>query len=664
MYSRYYDREAYIASYIVRRDLRWTAIPMKRWRQEERQQPGKSILSPICREGVSSLGDERSDPPTFEIGLFGPVSIRVHGTHLPALPSRKGTYLLALLALRHNREVERDYLAGLLWPDSDQEKALFNLRQILSRVRQALGSEAWRLDAPARHTLRLDVRGAIVDVVAFDDALVRNDPDAWRAAAALYRGPLLEGCDEEWASCARRDREQALLVVLERLAAHAIREGDCAAAAGYLRQVIAVDNLREGSYRSLMQVYAASGEYAEATHLYRELHLLLHRELNTTPAPETAELYRQLRAEAQEASRSRVTPEGTTHGADLHPLAAAAPILWEAAGGAVPLDSPFYIPRPVDVRLETAIAHRHSVILVKGTRQTGKTSLLVRGLEFARATGAVVAYTNVNALDAGVLEAREALYRTLMGELTDQLDLDVPQDQVWNASRAANTNLDRYLRREILGGLERPLVWVLDEVDRLFACEFRNEVFALFRSWHDRRAMDPTGPWSHLTLALSYTTEAHLFITDLNQSPFNVGTRLAVQDFTQEQVADLNSRYGGPLKDDGQIGRFQALVGGHPYLVRRGLDVMVSEGLNIDRIEAEADRADGLYGSHLNQLYRSVTQDPSLTDLLRAVLRGNMAPSEIGYYRLFSAGILAASAERQPRLRCRVYENYLAHRLL
>jgi DNA-binding SARP family transcriptional activator len=578
------------------------------------------------------------------------------------LPSRKGAYLVALLALRHDREVERSYLAGLLWPDSEQEKALFNLRQTLLHLRQALGSEAWRIAAPARHTLRLDLRDAVVDVVAFDAALARNEPHALRSAVALYRGPLLEGCDEEWVFSIRREREHAFLAVLEHLAAYSAAEGDYTAATGYLHRVIAVDPLREGAYRSLMQMCVATGEHATATHLYRELRLLLHRELNTIPAPETVELYRRIRLRAQDGTRRHITFPLTV--STVAQQGRPATVLLEAAGGAVPLDSPFYIPRPADARLEAAIANRHSVILVKGTRQTGKTSLLVRGLEAARLTDAAVAYTNVNTLDAAVLESREALYRALMGELADQLDLDVPAEQIWNASRAANTNLDRYLRREILGNLERPLVWTLDEVDRLFGCEFRNEVFALFRSWHDRRAMDPGGAWSRLTLVLSYTTEAHLFITDLNQSPFNVGIRLTLEDFTLEQVTDLNARYGGPLKSDAQVARFQALVGGHPYLVRRGLEAMVAAGLTIDRVEVQADREEGLYGSHLHQLYQSVMQDPDLTDLLRVVLRGNELSSEVGYYRLFSAGILAASADQQPRLRCRVYETYLAHRLL
>ncbi len=608
------------------------------------------------------MGSEPTEPPRLEIDLFGPLSIRVNGTPLPPMPSRKGAYLLALLTLRHGREVERDYLAGLLWPDSDQEKALFNLRQMLLRVRQALGDEAWRIDAPSRHTLRLDLRGASADVVEFDAELSRSEPEAWRTAVARYRGPFLEGCSEQWAFSPRREREDAYVAALEKLSAEAVSHGDYAAAQSYLRRVIAVDPLHEGAYRSLMQALASAGEYAEATHLYRELRVLLQRELNASPAPDTVETYQKLRSLGEAPVQASVRAK--SHVVEMRDEKPVSPVLLEAGGGSVPLDSRFYIARPADDRLDAAIANLHSVILLKGTRQTGKTSLLVRGLEAARAMGAVTVYTNVNALDAAVLETREALYRALMGEIADQLDLDVSLDEVWNASRAANTNLDRYLRREVLGGLQGPLIWVLDEVDRLFVCDFRNEVFALFRSWHDRRAMDPSGAWSRLTLALSYSTEAHLFITDLNQSPFNVGTRLTLEDFTRDQVADLNARYGRPLRTDAEVDRFHSLVGGHPYLVRRGLDAMVSDRLSIGALEAQAAREDGLYGGHLRHMFQSVVQDPEMTELLRAVLRGKDLTTNTGFYRLFSSGVLATNLDQPPRLRCKVYESFLAHRLL
>src|SRR5207302_6298972 len=112
---------------------------------------------------------------------------------------------------------------------------------------------------------------------------------------------------------------------------------------------------------------------------------------------------------------------------------------------------------------------------------------------------------------------------------------------------------------------------------RLFTCSFGSEIFGLFRSWHNERALEPACPWSRLTLAITCATEAHLFLSDLNQSPFNVGTRLELGDFSLEQVGDLNRSYGRPLPDEA-LTRFHRLVGGHPYLVRRGLQEIAVRG--------------------------------------------------------------------------------------
>src|SRR5205814_9448331 len=111
-----------------------------------------------------------------------------------------------------------------------------------------------------------------------------------------------------------------------------------------------------------------------------------------------------------------------------------------------------------------------------------------------------------------------------------------------------NVNFRRFMRRAALGRDAGHLVWGLDEIDRLFDHSYAGDLFALFRAWHNERALDPTGPWARLTLAIAYATEAHLFISDLNQSPFNVGTRLELSDFTGQQVTELNRRYGSPLR--------------------------------------------------------------------------------------------------------------------
>ena len=109
------------------------------------------------------------------IRLFGPPQVRVNGEPIPRPKTRKGLWLLALLALRHGREVERAWLAGTLWPENEDSQALTYLRQALTDLRHALGPDAARLLSPSSRTLSLDVAGADADVVTFDDCLKRGD---------------------------------------------------------------------------------------------------------------------------------------------------------------------------------------------------------------------------------------------------------------------------------------------------------------------------------------------------------------------------------------------------------------------------------------------------------------------------------------------------------
>jgi hypothetical protein len=258
------------------------------------------------------------------------------------------------------------------------------------------------------------------------------------------------------------------------------------------------------------------------------------------------------------------------------------------------------------------------------------------------------------------------LFLALADSVVDQLELDVDVRKVWNPDLGANTNLERFVRRQVVGPVEEPVVWGLDEVDRLFppACSFGSEVFGLFRSWHNRRSLDPSGPWSRLTLAIAYATEAHLFITDLNQSPFNVGTRIALGDFDLEQTADLNRRYGRPLRDVAGVAALQGLVGGQPYLIRRSLDALSSGRITLAQLEQEADRDEGLFGDHLRRILITLSQDVELTEITRGLLRGTACPTVESFYRLRTAGLIAGEIASEAHFRCRLYESYLSRHLL
>jgi hypothetical protein len=267
-------------------------------------------------------------------------------------------------------------------------------------------------------------------------------------------------------------------------------------------------------------------------------------------------------------------------------------------------------------------------------------------------------------LNSSLLASVDSLLRVLAKSLADQLELTVMPDQLWDADLGASMNFTRYIRGEVLGSNASPLVWGLDEVDRLFTCAFGSEVFGLFRSWHNARSLDPVGPWRRLTLAMAYATEAHLFISDVHQSPFNVGTRLVLEDFNIDQVAELNRRHGSLLRET-EVERFFALVGGHPYLVRRGLHKMAAHGVNLDALERQAEHDEGPFGDHLQRLLMSLNQDPALRDVVRGLLEGGRpCRTAESFYRLRSAGVFIGNSAREAKPRCRPYSAYLKQHLL
>src|SRR5579871_5066649 len=148
------------------------------------------------------------------IRLFGPPAVARGGAPLARTRTRKELWLLALLALRAGKIVDREWLASTLWPDTPQESALGNLRRSLMDLRRVLGPDAARLTAPSTRTIRFDAEDAFVDVLAFDSAVARTDEPSLENAVALYRGSLLEGCYETWAIPEREAREQAFLGAL------------------------------------------------------------------------------------------------------------------------------------------------------------------------------------------------------------------------------------------------------------------------------------------------------------------------------------------------------------------------------------------------------------------------------------------------------------------
>lgn len=336
-------------------------------------------------------------------------------------------------------------------------------------------------------------------------------------------------------------------------------------------------------------------------------------------------------------------------------------------GGAVPLKADYYIIRDTDKEFCDAIAREDFIVLVKGARQMGKTSLLARGLQKANEQQAKVLFTDLQMLNESQMESIETFYKGLCAMITAKLKLNVYLEDVWKPRDSPNINFLNYMQQQVLDKIKGRLVWGIDEVDRLFSRKYGTEVFGMFRAWFNDCQIDPT-EWSKLTLAISYATEPHLFITDANQSPFNVGTRMELQDFTKEQVAEFNRRYSPPpLVSEQEITLFHKLLNGHPYLTHRGLHEMatwpIAQPMKFDKFNAQADKDEGCFGDHLRRILVLLARDESLRKAVVEVLDGKKCPTSDSFYRLRSGGVLSGDSWQTPSLRCELYGKYLERHL-
>ncbi|MEO1591201.1 MAG: AAA-like domain-containing protein, partial [Cyanobacteria bacterium J06632_22] len=234
----------------------------------------------------------------------------------------------------------------------------------------------------------------------------------------------------------------------------------------------------------------------------------------------------------------------------------------ELPEGTMDTESAFYIERDCDAVALSTIQRQGVTITIKGPRQMGKSSLLNRTMTAAAEAGKQVAFLDFQLFDRAALQDADEFYQQFCFWLTDELELEDKVEEYWKKSLGNSQRCSRYVSRHVLKSLNQPLVLAMDEVERIFDTPFRNDFFSMLRSWHNDRAVRKI--WKKLDLAFVTSTEPYQFIDDFNQSPFNVGENLMLEDFSPAQVHTLNEIHGHPLNAIEEQ-RLMQLVNGHPY---------------------------------------------------------------------------------------------------
>jgi hypothetical protein len=159
-------------------------------------------------------------------------------------------------------------------------------------------------------------------------------------------------------------------------------------------------------------------------------------------------------------------------------------------------------------------------------------------------------------------------------------------------------------------------------------------------------------------LIIAHSTEPHLWIQDINQSPFNVGFPIRLDNFNESQVSELNDKHNRPLNTPAEIRELIDLLGGQPYLVRQALYVLFDSRMALAELQNVASNESGPFGDHLRRHAWALQKDEKLKNAMRQILLGVGCEDEMSFQRLRAAGLIRGEDRRSAQIRCELYARY------
>lgn len=337
-----------------------------------------------------------------------------------------------------------------------------------------------------------------------------------------------------------------------------------------------------------------------------------------------------------------------------------------------------YVERPADAALLDAL-RQGELCYILDTRQVGKSSLIVRTAARLRHEAIRTAVTDISLI--GNIVTVETWYYGLLHDIAQQFDIENFAEQYWltNKNLGPAQRWISAIEAVLLQNNPNPLVIFIDEIDATRKLPFdTDEFFAIIRAAYNRRSHDSA--FARLTFCLVGVAVPTDLISDINITPFNVGTRIELNDFQLPEMKSLAAGLSGaPTEQTKQLERVFYWTAGHPYLTQKLCRAIAATrrpntDAEIDRIcaslffQTQAQHED----DNLVFVHRQLLDEPSssLLDLYGRVLdgRGNdSARAEVDIERLRLAGVIRETFEGRDqivRVRNRIYRRVFDRRWL
>jgi AAA domain-containing protein/PEGA domain-containing protein len=246
-------------------------------------------------------------------------------------------------------------------------------------------------------------------------------------------------------------------------------------------------------------------------------------------------------------------------------------------GGTLRRDAPSYISRAADQNLYTFL-QAGEFCYVLTARQMGKSSLMVRTAIRLRDNGTRVAVLDLTSLGQNL--TTEQWYNGLLERVGQQFGREDELEEAWLRFPQLGP-MRRFMRAitdSVLPDLNDRAVVFVDEIDAVRSLPFStDEFFAGIRECYNRRSVDPQ--FERLTFCLLGVATPSDLIRDTRTTPFNIGRRIELSDFTEQEATPLIQ---GLCADDAVgmaiLQRIVYWTGGHPYLTQRLCRAVANDG--------------------------------------------------------------------------------------
>ncbi len=257
-------------------------------------------------------------------------------------------------------------------------------------------------------------------------------------------------------------------------------------------------------------------------------------------------------------------------------------------GGTVRRDASCYIQRQADCDLfNSLMMGKYCYVLTP--RQMGKSSLMIHTAARLREKGAEVVVLDLTG--AGQNLTVEQWYGGLLLQMGQQLNLDDELLEFWQ-SHSILSPLQRFttaIRKVVLPRYRGRLVIFVDELDAVRSLSFStDEFFAGIREFYNHRTQDEE--LERLAFCLLGVATPSDLIRDTRTTPFNIGRRIELHDFTEDEAMLL--AVGLNRDENTNIRLLRRIIywtDGHPYLTQRLCKTIaakedVNDEADVDRV--------------------------------------------------------------------------------